>query len=162
MGAIADAIVEYGRPLLDQTDGSQEQMSKACALTQFCFNLALLPDESREDAINDFRSRTEMDDDVHATAAGSTSFAVEQQKDADSRGLKSTLLACDYFVSNGESLGLVSGGWKAAWSVNVRLGNPPETNPNSNSPQDTACNQKPPYNRERHRSRSPDIENLNS
>ena len=29
MGAIADAIVAYTQPLLDQTDGSPEQVQKA-------------------------------------------------------------------------------------------------------------------------------------
>jgi hypothetical protein len=32
MGAIADGIVAYAQPLLDQTDGSSEQLNKAFAL----------------------------------------------------------------------------------------------------------------------------------
>ena len=48
MGAIAEAIVAYARPLIDQTDGSVEQMENAFAISQLCFNLALLPDDARE------------------------------------------------------------------------------------------------------------------
>jgi hypothetical protein len=47
MGAIAEGFVAYAQPLLDQTDGSQAQLSKAFAISQFCFNLALLPDEKQ-------------------------------------------------------------------------------------------------------------------
>jgi len=41
MGAIAEAMVAYAQPLLDQTDGSTDQMNKAFALGQLCWNLAL-------------------------------------------------------------------------------------------------------------------------
>jgi hypothetical protein len=34
MGAIAEALVAYAQPLMDQTDGSEEQLNKAFALTQ--------------------------------------------------------------------------------------------------------------------------------
>ena len=33
MGAIADAIMAYGQPLIDQTDGSPEELEKALAMT---------------------------------------------------------------------------------------------------------------------------------
>ena len=32
MGAIAEGFVAYAQPLLDQTDGSEEQMNKAFAI----------------------------------------------------------------------------------------------------------------------------------
>ena len=38
MGAIAEAFVAYAQPLLDETDGSEEQLNKAFAMSQFCFN----------------------------------------------------------------------------------------------------------------------------
>ena len=47
MGAIAEAFVAYAQPLIDQTDGSLEQMNKAFAISQLCYNLALLPDDER-------------------------------------------------------------------------------------------------------------------
>jgi SEC-C motif len=62
MGAIADGFVAYAQPLLDQTDGSHAQLSKAMALGQFCYNLALFPDEHREKALSEMRATLEMDD----------------------------------------------------------------------------------------------------
>jgi len=62
MGAIAEGIVAYAQPLLDQTDGSQDQLSKALAITQFCYNLALVPAEKRETALSEMRPAFEMDD----------------------------------------------------------------------------------------------------
>jgi hypothetical protein len=50
MGAIADAFVAYARPLLDQTDGSEEQLNRAFAISQLRYNLALLPDDRTKKA----------------------------------------------------------------------------------------------------------------
>jgi len=33
MGALADGFVDYAQPLLDQTDGSEEQLNKAFAIS---------------------------------------------------------------------------------------------------------------------------------
>jgi hypothetical protein len=44
MGAIAESITAYAQPLLDETDGSIEQMNHALALGQICWNLALMPE----------------------------------------------------------------------------------------------------------------------
>jgi hypothetical protein len=33
MGAIAEAFVAFAKPLIDQTDGSHEQLNKAFAIT---------------------------------------------------------------------------------------------------------------------------------
>jgi hypothetical protein len=44
MGVIANAFVAFAQPMLDQTDGSMEQMEKAFAISQLCYNLALLPE----------------------------------------------------------------------------------------------------------------------
>ncbi len=63
MGAIAEAIVAYAQPLLDQTDGSADQMNRAFALGQLCWNLALLPEEGREEALGKMRPTLKMDDD---------------------------------------------------------------------------------------------------
>ncbi len=48
MGIIAESIIAYAQPLLDQTDGSIDNMNKALSLAQLCWNLALLPDKERE------------------------------------------------------------------------------------------------------------------
>lgn len=62
MGAIADALVAYAQPLLDQTDGSLEQTQRAMTLGQLCWNLALLPADQREEAIGRMQSSLNMDD----------------------------------------------------------------------------------------------------
>ncbi len=63
MGAIAEAFVEYARPLIDGTDGSNEQVQKALTLSQFCYNLALLPEESREQMLSEIQGSLQMDDE---------------------------------------------------------------------------------------------------
>ncbi len=62
MGAIADAIVAYAQPLLDQTDGSQEELKKAFAMTQLFYNLSLLPEDNREASLEELRQELDMDD----------------------------------------------------------------------------------------------------
>jgi uncharacterized protein YecA (UPF0149 family) len=63
MGAIADAVANYAQPLLDQTDGSLEQVKKAFALAQLCWNLALLPEEERDQSVAEMRLTMSMADD---------------------------------------------------------------------------------------------------
>jgi hypothetical protein len=47
----AQQMVEFVQPLLDKTDGSEEQMNKVFALGMLCWNIAILPEAKREDAI---------------------------------------------------------------------------------------------------------------
>ena len=70
MGALAEAIVAYAQPLIDQTDGSVEQLQKAFAASQLCYNLALLPDDKQEKAISELQSGMEMDDEEFALFRG--------------------------------------------------------------------------------------------
>jgi SEC-C motif len=63
MGALADAIVAYAQPLIDQTDGSLEQMNNALAMSQLCYNLALVPAEKRDAMISEMRPDLQMDDE---------------------------------------------------------------------------------------------------
>jgi hypothetical protein len=62
MGAIAEAFVAYAKPLLDQTDGSEPELNKAFALSQLCYNLALVPEEDRESALREMRAKLEIND----------------------------------------------------------------------------------------------------
>lgn len=62
MGAIADAIAAYTQPLLDSTDGSVDQVNRALALGQLCWNLALLPEEARDESLATMRPSLKMDD----------------------------------------------------------------------------------------------------
>ena len=67
MGAIAEAIVAFAQPLLDETDGSPVQMQSALTLAQVCWNLALLPDEDRDDSLAEMRPTLKMDDEEFET-----------------------------------------------------------------------------------------------
>ena len=55
MGAIAEAFVAYAQPLLDQTDGSEEQLNKAFAIAKLCYNLALFPEDRRDKMLSEMR-----------------------------------------------------------------------------------------------------------
>ena len=61
MGVIAEGIVAYAQPLLNQTDGSMEQMSKAMAICQVCWNLALLPENERDQRISEMPPTLHME-----------------------------------------------------------------------------------------------------
>jgi hypothetical protein len=63
MGAIAEGFVAYAQPLLDQTDGSEEQLNNAFAMSQLCYNLALLPEDERDTALSEMRPALRMDDE---------------------------------------------------------------------------------------------------
>jgi hypothetical protein len=62
MGALADALVAYAQPLIDQTDGSEEQLNKAFAISQLCYNLALFPDDQRDTTLAEMRQSLKMDE----------------------------------------------------------------------------------------------------
>ncbi|MCX7425553.1 MAG: SEC-C metal-binding domain-containing protein [Planctomycetia bacterium] len=66
MGAIAEAIVNYARPLFDATDGSIDAMNRAMALAQVCWNLAILPEDGRDAAIDEMKRSLEMTDEEFA------------------------------------------------------------------------------------------------
>jgi uncharacterized protein YecA (UPF0149 family) len=55
--------VSYTQPLIDHTDGSYEQMNKAFAIGQLCYNLALLPKDKQDESLSELRASLEMDDD---------------------------------------------------------------------------------------------------
>src|SRR5262249_33110338 len=67
MGALAEAFVAYAQPLLDQTDGSEEQLNRAFAIGQLCYNLALLPDDSRDTMLGEMQQTLGMDDEDFET-----------------------------------------------------------------------------------------------
>lgn len=62
MGAIAEGIVAYAQPLLDQTDGSVEQMNKALTISQCCWNLSLLSEDGRNQMLSELRQSFNMDE----------------------------------------------------------------------------------------------------
>jgi uncharacterized protein YecA (UPF0149 family) len=66
MGAIAEAIVAFAQPLIDQTDGSVSQMNQAMTMSQLCWNLALVPEDERETAIDKMKLEVNMTDEEFA------------------------------------------------------------------------------------------------
>ena len=63
MGAIAEGFASFARPLIDQTDGSPEQLNKAFAIAQLCYNLAILPEEKRDKSLSEMQHALAMDDE---------------------------------------------------------------------------------------------------
>lgn len=63
MGAIAEAMANFARPLLDATDGSMDQMNRALMIGQLCWNLAVTPEARRDDFLAAMRPSLNMDDD---------------------------------------------------------------------------------------------------
>ncbi len=66
MGAIAEAIVTYAQPLFDRTDGTPEQLNKAMALAQMCWNLAIGPEEMFEETLASLQSSLKMNESEFA------------------------------------------------------------------------------------------------
>ena len=63
MGAIADALMAYMQPLIEQTDGSLEQMNKALMIGQLCYNLAMSPEGRRDAMLNEIRGPLSMSEE---------------------------------------------------------------------------------------------------
>ena len=64
MGGIADAIAEYGKPLLEGTDGSHEQVQMALNMTQLCWNMALEPEAQRDALLEKVLAETDVPEDM--------------------------------------------------------------------------------------------------
>ncbi len=62
MGAIADAFAAYAQPLIDQTDGSFEQVQRALALGQLCYNAAILSEQKSDEVLGTMREVLKMDE----------------------------------------------------------------------------------------------------
>lgn len=68
MGKMTESMALYAQPLLDDTDGSHEQMQQALSMAQICWNLALLPENEQRDF------RTQMQPMLGMDAAEFTEF----------------------------------------------------------------------------------------
>ena len=80
MGAIAEGIVEFARPLIDATDGSHEELEKALLISQLCFNLALCPQDKREEGIRAMRPSMEADDEGFEEFRNVVAFMIERHE----------------------------------------------------------------------------------
>jgi len=63
MGAMADSVVGYAQVLIDQTDGSREQVQKALTLATVCWNLAILPEAEHDEFLAEMRETLQMEDE---------------------------------------------------------------------------------------------------
>lgn len=66
MGAIADALLEYMRPLTDAMSDSPEGLEKALALGQVCFNLGQMDEDSRAECLERIRDSMSLSEEEFA------------------------------------------------------------------------------------------------
>ncbi|WP_295393081.1 SEC-C metal-binding domain-containing protein [uncultured Thiodictyon sp.] len=66
MGAFGKAFATFAQPLIDGTDGSPEQLQQAMTLSQLCWNLALVPQEKRDEFLAGVQPELKMDDEEFA------------------------------------------------------------------------------------------------
>ena len=59
---MADSIAAYAQPLLDEADGSPEQISTALTTAQLCWNLSSLSEKDMEQSIAEMRPALGMDE----------------------------------------------------------------------------------------------------
>jgi hypothetical protein len=59
---IGDALAVYAQVLIDETDGSTEQMRRAFDIAMVCWNMALMSESRREECMADFQTHTDMSD----------------------------------------------------------------------------------------------------
>ena len=63
MGAFGKAFAAYIQPLLDDTDGSEDQIEKAFMFGQICWNLALAPEDMHQEIFDELQQTFKMDDE---------------------------------------------------------------------------------------------------
>lgn len=62
MGSFADAMSRFAQPIIDDTDGSPEQLQQALKLSQLCWNLATLPETKRNEMLASMQPALKMSD----------------------------------------------------------------------------------------------------
>src|SRR5262249_34881407 len=55
-------MLAYAQPLLDHTDGSMDHLNKALAISQCCWNLAIMPEDAQADVLREMQTQFQMDD----------------------------------------------------------------------------------------------------
>lgn len=63
MGALAEAMVAYAQPLLDQSDGTEEGMQWAFTLASLCFTMAQVSTEVRQEMLAEMRQGSDFSDE---------------------------------------------------------------------------------------------------
>jgi len=74
LGHFGNAFAEYVQPLIDQCDGSEEQIKTAFMLGQVCWNLALSPADIREEMYCDMQRTFKLDNVKFEELLDSTIF----------------------------------------------------------------------------------------
>jgi hypothetical protein len=63
MGVIAEGFAAFAQPLIDETDGSLEQVERALLISELCSVLAQFPENNRETKLRELQRSLKMDDD---------------------------------------------------------------------------------------------------
>jgi hypothetical protein len=80
LGVFADALLEYGKPLLEGTEGSSELRSTALKMIQLCWNISLEPDSEREAILKETLTSLDLPRDQKAALAKLLPAMVERHK----------------------------------------------------------------------------------
>ncbi len=63
MGAMAESMMAFAQPLLDQGDGSQNHAQFAMMIATVCWNLGITPDAQHDEFLAGIRNATKMNDE---------------------------------------------------------------------------------------------------
>ena len=63
MGSFGNSVMEYAKPLIDQTDGSPKQFQYALSVAQLCWNLSLAKADVRKEIIAKLKTKDMTDAD---------------------------------------------------------------------------------------------------
>ena len=63
MGVIAEGFAAYAQPLIDETDGSPEEVERALLISELCSMLAQFPENDRETKVRKVQRSLKIDDD---------------------------------------------------------------------------------------------------
>ena len=67
MGALGNSMAAFAQPLIDQTDGSIDQMQKAMSIAMLCWNMAILPDGEHDEFLGNMKGEFQMDGEEFRT-----------------------------------------------------------------------------------------------
>lgn len=63
MGIMGESLLAYAQPLIDQSDGSLVQLNRCMSIAQMCWNLAVTPEDEREESLLRYKASMGLDDD---------------------------------------------------------------------------------------------------
>ncbi len=79
MGSFGEIFAAYAAPLFDECNHSEAQVEHAYLLGQICWNLALSPEDMREQTLDEMQHTLEMDDQEFETFKDHVIFPMIQR-----------------------------------------------------------------------------------